>query len=55
MRPYFEKTHHKKGLVDWLKSVGPEFKPQYQRKKKKFSRPQSQYSTEEDDNPNVSS
>jgi hypothetical protein len=20
MRPYFEKTHHKKGLVEWLKA-----------------------------------
>jgi hypothetical protein len=31
LRPYLEKTHHKKGLVEWLK--GPEFKPQYQKKK----------------------
>jgi hypothetical protein len=29
-RPYFEKTHHKKGLVEW-----PQFKPQYIKKKKK--------------------
>jgi hypothetical protein len=27
MRPYLEKTHHRKGLVEWLK-VKPEFKSQ---------------------------
>jgi hypothetical protein len=32
-RPYFEKTHHKKGLVEW-----PQFKPQYIKKKKKKKR-----------------
>jgi hypothetical protein len=29
MKPYLEKNLHKKGLVEWLKVVGPEFKPQY--------------------------
>jgi hypothetical protein len=33
-RPYLENTLHKKGLVEWL-DVGPEFKPQYHKKKKK--------------------
>jgi hypothetical protein len=27
MRPYLENIHHKKGLVEWLKGVGSEFKP----------------------------
>jgi hypothetical protein len=31
VRPYLEKTHHKKGLVVGLKVVGPEFKPQHQK------------------------
>jgi hypothetical protein len=35
MRPYVKKPHHKSGLVEWLKVVGPEFKPQYHQKKKK--------------------
>jgi glutamine amidotransferase-like uncharacterized protein len=35
VRPYLEKTHHKKGLVEWPQGVGPEFKPQYCKKKKK--------------------
>jgi hypothetical protein len=26
---YLEKTHHKKGLVEWLQGIGLEFKPQY--------------------------
>jgi hypothetical protein len=30
VRPYLEKTYHKKGLVEWLK-----FNPQYYKKKKK--------------------
>jgi hypothetical protein len=25
--PILKKTHHKKGLVEWLKDIGPEFKP----------------------------
>jgi hypothetical protein len=30
--PCIEKTHHKKGVVEWFKQgVGPEFKPQYQK------------------------
>jgi hypothetical protein len=33
VRPYFEKTHYKKaGRV--VQGVGPEFKPQYHKKKK---------------------
>jgi hypothetical protein len=35
MRPYLEKILHKKGLVECLRAVGPEFKPQYCKKKKK--------------------
>jgi hypothetical protein len=31
VRAYIEKTHHKKGQVEWLK-VGPEFKPHYHKK-----------------------
>jgi hypothetical protein len=27
------KTHHKKGLVEWLKVLGPEFDPQHCKKK----------------------
>jgi hypothetical protein len=38
MRPYVKKPHHKSGLVEWLKVVGPEFKPQYHQKKKKKKR-----------------
>jgi hypothetical protein len=34
MRPYLKKTLHKKVLVEWHK-VGPEFKPQYHKKKKR--------------------
>jgi hypothetical protein len=33
VRPYLEKTLHKKGLV--AQGVGPEFKPQYRKKRKK--------------------
>jgi hypothetical protein len=29
VRPYLKKTLQKKGLVEWLKVVDPEFKPQY--------------------------
>jgi hypothetical protein len=34
LRPYLEKSHHKKELEEWLKAqgVGPEFKPQYHNK-----------------------
>jgi hypothetical protein len=38
--PYLKKIHHKKkegGLVEWLKCIGPEFKPQYCKKKKKMA------------------
>jgi hypothetical protein len=34
MRPYLEKTHHKKRADGVAQGVGPEFKPQYQKKKK---------------------
>jgi hypothetical protein len=35
VRPYLgKKTHHKKGLVEWVK-VHPVFKSQYWKKKKK--------------------
>jgi hypothetical protein len=34
-RPYLKKTHYKKGPVEWLK-VGPEFKCQHCKKKKKL-------------------
>jgi hypothetical protein len=27
--PILKKIYHKKGLVEWLKIVGPEFKTQY--------------------------
>jgi hypothetical protein len=33
VRPYLEKTHHKKGRV--AQSEGPEFKSQYHKKKRK--------------------
>jgi hypothetical protein len=29
VRPYLKKTLQKKELVEWLKVVDPEFKPQY--------------------------
>jgi hypothetical protein len=35
MRPYFEKAHHKKRTDGVTQSIGPEFKPQYHKKKKK--------------------
>jgi hypothetical protein len=35
MRPYLEKTHHKKRTGGVAQDVGPEFKPQYSKKKKK--------------------
>jgi hypothetical protein len=35
-KPYLEKSHHKKGLVDRMaQGVGPEFKPQYYTKQNK--------------------
>jgi hypothetical protein len=34
MRPYFEKTLHKKRAGGVAKGEGPEFKPQYRKKKK---------------------
>jgi hypothetical protein len=42
MRPYLEET--KKGLEEWLK-VGPEFKPQHckRKKKKSWTYPQAYY------------
>jgi hypothetical protein len=35
VRSHLEKTLHKKGLVEWLQDVCPEFKLQYCKKKKK--------------------
>jgi hypothetical protein len=35
VRPYLEKTHHKKRAGGVAQDVGPEFKPQYHKKKKK--------------------
>jgi hypothetical protein len=35
VRPYLKKAHHKKGLVEWLKVKGPEFRPQYCNNNKK--------------------
>jgi hypothetical protein len=32
--PILKKTHHKKGVGVVAQGVGPEFKPQYQKKKK---------------------
>jgi hypothetical protein len=32
-KPYFEETHHKKDLVEWLQGIGPEFKSQSKKKK----------------------
>jgi hypothetical protein len=34
-RPHLKKTNHKqnKRLVEWLKGVGPEFKPQFHKKR----------------------
>jgi hypothetical protein len=34
MRPYLEKTHHKKRAGGVTQGVGSEFKPQYHKKKK---------------------
>jgi hypothetical protein len=35
LRPYLEKTHHKKRVGAAVEGVDPEFKPQYCKKKKK--------------------
>jgi hypothetical protein len=35
VRPYLEKTHHKKRVGRVAQGKGPEFKPQYGRKKKR--------------------
>jgi hypothetical protein len=35
MRPYLEKSHHKKKAGGVAQGVVPEFKPQYHKKKKK--------------------
>jgi hypothetical protein len=37
-RPYLEKTHHKKGLVEWLKVLTLSSNPRTIKKKKKKSR-----------------
>jgi hypothetical protein len=34
MSPYLENAHYKKGLVEWLKVIGPKFKPPYWGEKK---------------------
>jgi hypothetical protein len=34
MRPYLKRTFHKKGLVEWLKVKGPEFKEKSKTNKK---------------------
>jgi hypothetical protein len=34
MRPYFEKTHHRKGLVEWLKVQAPSSNPGTTKKNK---------------------
>jgi hypothetical protein len=36
MRCYLKKTHHKKRVGGVAQDVGPEFKPQYHKKKKKL-------------------
>jgi hypothetical protein len=36
-RPYLEKTHHKKGLVEWLKVKALSSNPSTAKKKKKLS------------------
>jgi hypothetical protein len=36
MRCYLKKTHHKKRVGGVAQDVGPEFKPQYHKKKKKI-------------------
>jgi hypothetical protein len=38
MRPCFENTHHKNRAGGVAQVVGPEFKPQYCKKKKKYPR-----------------
>jgi hypothetical protein len=35
VRPYLEKPHHKKRAGGVARGIGPEFKPQYSKKKKK--------------------
>jgi hypothetical protein len=39
MRLHLEKPFTKIGLVEWLQGEGPEFKPQYWRKKKQKKKP----------------
>jgi hypothetical protein len=36
VRPYLKKTLHRKGAGGMAQGVGPEFKPQYHKKKKKL-------------------
>jgi hypothetical protein len=38
VRPYFEKTHHKKRTDGVAQGVDPEFKPQYGKKFKKIKK-----------------
>jgi hypothetical protein len=37
LRPYLEKTHYKKRAGGVAQDVGPEFKPQYHKKKEKLT------------------
>jgi hypothetical protein len=40
--PYLEKTHHKKGLVRWLKVKSPSSIPAIEKKKKEASNGEGQ-------------
>jgi hypothetical protein len=42
MRPYFKKTHYKKRAGGVAQGVGPEFKPQYHKKKNCFGSKKNQ-------------
>jgi hypothetical protein len=39
MRPYLKKTHHKKGLVEWLKAKAPSSSPSSAKNKKQKNHP----------------
>jgi hypothetical protein len=42
VRPYLERTHHRKRTGGVAQGVDPEFKPQYHKKKKKKKKKKSQ-------------